>query len=112
MAKRRSGGDGLVYSTDPDRMVERPAAPAKAAAGPSRVVVRRESKGRKGKTVTTIAGLPLDPLALAELARELKQSCGAGGTVKDGVIELQGDRVPRVLELLRERGYDPRSAGG
>ena len=116
MAKRKSSGDGLVYSTDPDRMkarVDAPtSAPVHASVGPARVVVRRENKGRRGKTVTTISGLALDPLALAALARELKQSCGAGGTAKDGVIEVQGDRVARVLELLRARGFDARVAGG
>lgn len=112
MAKRRPHDDGLVYSTDPARMTAREDRGSTAPGVQGRVLVRRESKGRKGKTVTTLSGLALDPIALAELARELKQSCGAGGTVKDGVIELQGDRVARVLELLRARGYDVRQAGG
>lgn len=112
MAKRRSGPDGLVFSTDPDRMVPSTKGCHDAPRGDGRVRVRRETKGRGGKTVTTITGLALDPDALDSLGRELKQSCGAGGTVKDGVIELQGDRVARVLEILRARGIDAKGAGG
>ena len=109
MAKRKTTADGLVYSTDPSRLA-RPAT-SSTVRGDGRVRVHRQTKGRRGKTVTTITGLALDDTALAELARQLKQSCGAGGTTKDGVIELQGDRVTRVLELLRARGIDAKSSG-
>jgi translation initiation factor 1 len=113
MAKRRTGADGLVYSTDPERMNARSERrPTSTQQGDGRVRVRRETKGRQGKTVTTIQGLALDAEALAELGRELKQSCGAGGTVKDGVVELQGDRVARVLAILRARGIDAKQSGG
>ena len=110
---RRKRRDGLVYSTDPDRMAAADDDPgAGGPVGDGRVRVRRESKGRKGKTVTVVTGLALDPLELAELARDLKQACGTGGTVKDGVVEIQGDNVDRVVELLVERGHDARRAGG
>ncbi len=76
------------------------------------VRVQRETKGRGGKTVTTIAGVPLDDAALRELAAKLKRSCGTGGAVKDGVIEIQGDHGERLMELLREAGYVVKKAGG
>lgn len=76
------------------------------------VRVRREVKGRGGKTVTTIAGVPLADAALCEFAAKLKRSCGTGGAVKDGVIEIQGDHGERLMELLREAGYVVKKAGG
>mgnify|MGYP001337928791 FL=1 len=69
------------------------------------VRVRIDSKGRKGKTVTLVEGLQHNPATLAEIARILKQHCGAGGTVKDGHIEIQGNQVDRVAEKLREMNY-------
>jgi translation initiation factor 1 len=80
--------------------------------GDGAVRVRREKKGRRGKTVTTVQGLPLAPDALAELAALLKRRCGSGGSVKDGVIEIQGDHADVLLEELRARGYRPKRAGG
>jgi translation initiation factor 1 len=76
------------------------------------VRVRREKKGRRGKTVTTIHGLPLAGDALADLAAELKRRCGTGGSVKDGVVEIQGDHADLLLELLAERGHRAKRAGG
>ncbi len=76
------------------------------------VRVSRETKGRAGKGVTLIAGLALEPAAVAELARKLKASCGAGGTVKDGVIEIQGDHREVVIDSLRKRGWSVKRAGG
>jgi predicted translation initiation factor SUI1 len=64
-----------------------------------------DSKGRKGKTVTLVEGLQHNPTTLAEIARILKQHCGAGGTVKEGKIEIQGDQRERVAEKLREMNY-------
>lgn len=69
------------------------------------VQVRIERKGRKGKTVTIIAGLQHNPATLEEIARTLKQHCGAGGTVKEGVIEIQGENRERVAEKLRAMNY-------
>ncbi len=74
--------------------------------------VRVESKGRKGKTVTTISGLLLDELELKKLVSELKQSCGAGGAVKEGVIEVQGDHAAAILDALKKRGFTAKRAGG
>lgn len=67
--------------------------------------VRREVKGRRGKTVTTIQGLALASGPLQRLAKELKKKCGAGGAAKDGVIEIQGDHRQCLVEELRRRGY-------
>ena len=80
--------------------------------GDGKVRVRRETKGRNGKTVTTISGVPLVSDELRDLAGELKRLCGSGGGVKDGVIEIQGDHCERVLAALGERGYHAIRAGG
>jgi translation initiation factor 1 len=72
----------------------------------------REKKGRAGKTVTVVRNLVLDPVALTALARELKNACGSGGTLRDGVLEIQGDHVDRVLQALEARGLKAKRAGG
>jgi translation initiation factor 1 len=76
------------------------------------VRVSRETKGRAGKGVTLVRGLALDPLALAALGKQLKTACGSGGTVKDGVIEVQGDHCDRVMEALKAQGFVVKRAGG
>lgn len=88
----------------------RSAPPSGPADGVARV--RRETAGRHGKTVTTVHGLRLAEPALRELASELKRLCGTGGSAKDGVIEIQGDHVERLLEALRARGFEAKRAGG
>ena len=112
---------GLVYSTDSGRMCpqcRRPSAactcrtaPA-APAGDGVAKVLREKKGRGGKTVTVVRNLALEPLALATLARDLKTACGSGGTLRDGIVEIQGDHVERVLQALAARGVKAKRAGG
>jgi translation initiation factor 1 len=87
-------------------------AAARAAAGPARVRVGREVAGRGGKGVSVIIGLPLDAAGLAELATRLKKLCGAGGAVKDGVIEVQGDHRERLVAELRKLGYAAKQSGG
>jgi translation initiation factor 1 len=74
--------------------------------------VRRECKGRGGKTVTVVAGAPGDDGALKALAGELKKRCGSGGTVKDGAIEIQGDFCDLVVAELARRGFQVKRAGG
>ncbi len=113
---------GMVYSTAHGRMCPgcgRPAAQCvcreEAAAvplGDGIVRVGRETKGRKGKGVTVITGLPLGAKGLRKLAKHLKRKCGAGGTVKDGAIEIQGDHRETLLEELRKEGYTPKRSGG
>jgi len=87
---------------------------ARAAQPPADGIVRvsRETKGRGGKAVTLVKGLPLDAPALAALGRELKAACGSGGTVKDGVIEVQGDHCERLIQLLQAQGHKVKRAGG
>ncbi len=72
----------------------------------------RETKGRAGKGVTLVKGLALDDTALQALGKQLKTACGSGGTVKDGVIEVQGDHCERVMALLTTRGHKVKRAGG
>ena len=100
---RRSDGD-LRKARDP-------LLKARAAAG-GRVKVKRETSGRRGKAVTTIYDVPLADDGLRELAGRLKKRCGVGGSVKDGVIELQGDHRNVVIEVLKADGYDVVAAGG
>ena len=73
--------------------------------------VQRESKGRKGKTVTLINGVPLGEEALHELASDLKRLCGSGGAVKDGVIVIQGDHRDLLLGELKKRGFTVKKVG-
>ncbi len=111
---------GLVYSTESGRMCpdcrqpiaqctcKAPVAPT----GDGVVRVSRETKGRGGKAVTVVKGVLLEATALAELGKQLKAACGSGGTVKDGVIEVQGDHCDRVMELLKAKGHTVKRAGG
>jgi len=113
--------DPTVYSTAGGRIcpkcgqpVERCTCKRKSApvvGGDGRVRVQRESKGRGGKVVTLVTGLALDEEGLKKLAGELKRACGAGGAVKDGVIEIQGDKRDRVVEVLKKQGYPAKRAG-
>ena len=116
-----SKAGGLVYSTDAGRMCpdcRQPVASCTCRQTPPRPVgdgtarVSRESKGRGGKTVTLVRGLALDDAALAQLGKLLRTGCGSGGTVKDGVIEVQGDHADQVLDLLRKQGHAAKRAGG
>jgi len=81
-------------------------------AGDGIVRVSRDTKGRGGKCVTLIKGVPLDGTALAALGKTLKAACGSGGTVKDGVIEIQGDHCELVVERLKKNGWVVKRAGG
>jgi translation initiation factor 1 len=95
-----------------DRPPPSPAKPAAAAKGPPKVRVGREVAGRGGKGVTVITGLPLAAAALEALGGTLKKSCGAGGAVRDGVIEIQGDHRDRLVAELQKLGYDAKRSGG
>jgi translation initiation factor 1 len=92
--------------------VQEPPRAAPAPSGDGIVRVRREVSGRRGKTVTVIAGLPPDPDGLRALAAELKRRCGTGGSVKDGAIEIQGDHRDLLVAELEERGFRVKRAGG
>ena len=111
---------GLVYSTEAGRMCpdcRQPVASCicKQAAipkGDGVVRVSRETKGRGGKSVTLVKGLALDAVALALVGKQLKAACGSGGTVKDGVIEVQGDHCELVVETLKKQGHNVKRVGG
>jgi len=117
---KSSSTGGLVYSTDGGRMCPECRQPitacsckAKAVpAGDGVVRVARQTKGRGGKAVTVVKGLALDAAALALLGKQLRTACGSGGTVKDGVIEIQGDHCELVMEALTKQGHRPKRAGG
>ncbi|MFY9707439.1 MAG: stress response translation initiation inhibitor YciH [Desulfobacterales bacterium] len=74
--------------------------------------IRRETKGRKGKTATTVFGFDLDDKSLKALAKDLKRHCGTGGTVKDGAIVIQGDHRDTVKGFLEGKGFMVKIAGG
>lgn len=86
--------------------------PAASAPGPARVRVGREVAGRGGKGISVIAGLPLSEDALETLATQLKKLCGAGGAVRNGSIEIQGEHRDRLVAELQKLGYDAKRAGG
>lgn len=104
----------LVYSSETGRITHDKRAPERSAAPPSdgTVRLRREVKGRGGGTVIVISGVPLDGPKLKELAGALKKRCGCGGTVKEGVIEIQGDQRDLLLRELQARGFRVKLAGG
>lgn len=111
---------GLVYSTESGRMCPGCRQPvgqctcrqAAAPVGDGTVRVSRETKGRGGKAVTLVKGVLLDTVALTALGKQLKAACGTGGTVKDGVIEIQGEHIERVMALLKAQGFVVKRAGG
>jgi translation initiation factor 1 len=96
---------------DAARPGPRPAAPAPRPT-PERVRVGRETAGRGGKGVSVITGLPLAAEALEALAAQLKKMCGAGGAVRNGVIEIQGEHRDRLVAELCKLGYQARRSGG
>ncbi len=101
----------LVYSTETGKIRHQSDNPTPPA-GDGIVRIRRETSGRKGKGVTTLSGIPLAEKELASLARELKQLCGTGGTVKNFVIEIQGDHRDKLKAALEARGFTVKLAGG
>ena len=118
--KHKAGSGGLVYSTDAGRMCpvcRNPVAQcsckqAGVPQGDGVARVFRETKGRGGKAVTVVKGVALPADQLADLGKQLRTACGCGGTVKDGVIEVQGDHADRVVDLLKARGHNAKRAGG
>ena len=123
--KRRQRNASLVYSSDHGRVCSGcgrpvsgcrcdPQAAAKPKSPKSDGVVRvgRETRGRKGKGVTVVTGLPLGAGELQDLAKRLKARCGAGGTVRDGVIEIQGEHRDAVVRELEAEGFAAKKAGG
>ena len=116
----QSAGAGSVYSTELGRTCpERGKAKGQCTCskalmpeGDGIVRIQRETKGRKGKGVTLITGVLLAPAELKKLAKELKQKCGVGGAVKDGVIEIQGDVREQMFDEMKQRGFTVKKSGG
>ncbi|NTS75596.1 stress response translation initiation inhibitor YciH [Catenovulum sp. SM1970] len=102
----------LVYSTDQGRISEPKKEQQAETFSDGFIRVRRETKGRKGKGVITIAGLPLVGAELKALAQTLKKKCGTGGAIKDGIIEIQGDKRDVIKAELEKQGYKVKLAGG
>jgi len=111
----------LVYSSEHGRMCPECSRPVTGCicrknrvtpSGDGVVRIRRETKGRGGKTVTVVSGVPLGSEGIKALAGELKRHCGAGGALKDGVIEIQGDHCGAVIQELERRGFRVKRAGG
>lgn len=118
--KRNSLNGGLVYSTETGRMCPGCRSPIddcickQANVFPKAdgvVRVSRNTKGRGGKTVTLVKGLALDEVALVQLGKQLRSACGTGGTVKDGVIEVQGDHTAQVMLALQKLAYVVKQTG-
>ncbi|MEN5015375.1 stress response translation initiation inhibitor YciH [Erwinia sp. Eh17-17] len=101
----------LVYSTDSGR-IDEPKATVQRPKGDGIVRIQRQTSGRKGKGVCLITGIDLDDAELNKLAAELKKKCGCGGSLKDGVIEIQGDKRDLLKTLLEAKGFRVKLAGG
>lgn len=119
--KTQNSDSDLVYSTESGKMCSKCSKPiAKCVCkkkqslpgGDGIVRLMRQTKGRKGKGVTLITGLPLNIDELKELSKSLKQKCGSGGSLKDGVIEIQGDHRDVLEKELVQLGYRVKRAGG
>ncbi|SIO39065.1 stress response translation initiation inhibitor YciH [Salinivibrio sp. ES.052] len=101
----------LVYSTETGRIKEKSENPSRPK-GDGIVRIQRQTKGRKGKGVSLVTGLDLDDAGLKLIAAELKKVCGCGGAVKDGVIEIQGDKRETLKAHLEKKGHTVKLAGG
>lgn len=116
----KQSSNGLVFSTEQGRMCPECRNPvadctcrqAKRPEGDGIVRVSRETKGRKGKGVTLVTGIPMDEKALKAYAKVLKAKCGTGGTVKEGVVEIQGDQRDVLVPLLEQKGWVVKRSGG
>ena len=121
MARQQKSSSRLVYSTEGGKLCPQCQRPVTAcvcggnrpaAAGDGVVRIRRETKGRGGKAVTVVSGVPLAESALKDLAKALKKRCGVGGSVKGDSIEIQGDQRDVLRTELEKRGYQVKLAGG
>lgn len=119
--RNRDKGSRPVYSTEHGRLCPQCQRPVKDCVcgkdrppgiGDGVVRLHRETKGRGGKAVTLVKGLPLGGAELKSLARALKQKCGVGGSLKGDVIEIQGDQRSVIKGELEKRGYTVKIAGG
>lgn len=128
-ANKSMNDSRLVYSTETGRICPECGKPVSACSCKKKKAVKadkqptgypndgtiriqREVKGRKGKIVTAVFGVPLENEELQKFAKTLKRRCGAGGSVKDGVIVIQGDHRHTLLDEIRKYGYTAKLSGG
>lgn len=107
--------DKTVWSSEQGDLRKKDQAPADLQSVPRQqqtIYLHRESAGRGGKAVTMVRNLVLSADEMKSLAKRLKQECGTGGTVKDGVIEIQGEHREKIAGLLTKLGYKVKIAGG
>lgn len=102
----------LVYSTESGRIKKEKSPPSIKPQSDGVVRIQRQVSGRKGSGVSVITGLGLEEKALQQLASELKKRCGCGGSVKGFNIEIQGEKRELLKQLLEQKGYQVKLAGG
>lgn len=102
----------LIYSTEKNVPPEISQDKSPMPPGDQTIYLRREVKGRGGKTVTTLSGLVMPAAGLEKLAGELKRICGSGGSVKEGIILVQGDHRAILKSVLEKKGFKVKLAGG
>ena len=105
----------IVYSTDPTfkpRRERQPIIPKDVSPTQQKIYIERSRKGRKGKTVTVISKLQHSPATLKKMLKQFKGLCGAGGSLKDGHLEIQGDHCDKLMAKLKEMGYNVKRKGG
>ena len=104
--------ENLVYSTDSGRIKQQQSEPSASSYTDGIVRIKRETKGRKGKGVTTVTGIDSQEHDLKKLAGNLKKRCGTGGGLKNGIIEIQGDKRDTIKTELEKLGFTVKLAGG
>ncbi|PSB02068.1 translation initiation factor [Merismopedia glauca] len=114
MSSTKTPKPRIVYqefgNSDPVEATQRPS--EELPANQHKLKVEASRKGRKGKTVTVVSGFQVSPETLQTLLKQLKAQCGAGGTIKDNEIEIQGDHKQKLVEILTNLGYKVKSSGG
>jgi translation initiation factor 1 len=110
------GKSRLVYSTEnnipkKENVASKPS-PGHVNANTGRIIIRLDRKKRAGKSVTVIEGLALSAGEMEALLRQIKADRGTGGTMKDGVLEIQGDHCSAIISFLEKKGFKPKRAGG
>lgn len=109
--KKRSKNTQLIYSTETGRIKPAKDNTQPAPKGDGIIRIKRETKGRKGKTVTIIWGIPAGEKELNQLTKELKQKCASGGSTKENTILIQGDHRKILFSLLAQKGYRVKMVG-
>ncbi|MBE9030838.1 translation initiation factor [filamentous cyanobacterium LEGE 11480] len=112
MAKKKRNQDGVVYREFGEAVESIEEAVIDLPPQQQQVRVQISRKGKGGKTVTVVTGLQHPPEKLTALAKKLKSQCGSGGTLKDGNVEIQGDHVAKLVEILVGLGYKAKKSGG